>query len=195
MYNPRCVPTDHGGMTSPLCPVQIKTWAGGVWSRAVNEPSRSFTVSSDGPNQSLLLMKAPARFHNNPFYHNKPRRPMNPINQFILIAFKKEEALVGVFSGHCEIRECSLTALVWRCAEWAGCHYPARLWTLTIASHSSSEWRECGLIIDGLWIQVKLITWILDHDRLFIGRRHSREHWLYRVKYSGKCRFSQDCGS
>ena len=100
----------------------------------------------------------------------------------------------GVFSGHCEILECLLTALVWRCAECEGCHYPAQLWTLTIASHSSSEWRECGL--NNWWSLDTGQPDHMDHDRLFIGHRQSSgEHWLYRVKSPGKCRFSQDCGS
>ena len=47
--------------------------------------------------------------------------------QALVCALKKKEALVGVFSGHCEILECLLVALVWRCAECEGCHYPAQL--------------------------------------------------------------------
>ena len=47
--------------------------------------------------------------------------------QALVCALKKDALVVGVFSGHCEILECLLTALVWRCAECEGCHYPAQL--------------------------------------------------------------------
>ena len=66
-------------------------------SRAVNEPSQSFTLKA--PN-SVFAIK------------NPPSILIFSIVKALAGALNKEEALVRVFSRHCKIREGSLTALV-----------------------------------------------------------------------------------